>query len=105
MGNENGKQLANHVTALVPKMSGTLRKGNLRIACVGSVWKSWDFMKAGFQAQLHECGGLKRVTLVKLKVPMSVGACYMAAAKAVGADIQLKTAYEENCEQFYDIEF
>jgi len=59
-------------------------------------------MEKGFHDQLKGNSKLHKVTLVKLKVPMSVGACYMAAAKAA---IKLKTTYEENCEQFCQAQY
>jgi len=99
---ENGALLAKHVTALIPKMSPELLANGLRIVCVGSVWKSWHLMEKGFHDQLKGNSKLHKVTLVKLKVPMSVGACYMAAAKAA---IKLKTTYEENCEQFCQAQY
>lgn len=39
-----------HVKALIPKMEcGMLEKDKgLQILCVGSVWKSWEFLKDGF---------------------------------------------------------
>jgi len=98
---ENGRWLARHVVALIPKMSESLRQ-SLRVACVGSVWKSWHFMEPGFHAVLKSQSTLKRITLVKLRVPMSVGACYMAASKA---NISIKTTYEDNCQQFCDAEY
>ena len=97
---ENGRWLARHVQALMPKMSPELLDG-LHVACVGSVWKSWTLMEPGFHAQLKG-SALKRLTLVKLKVPMSVGACYMAAAKA---DVKIQTTYDKNCEQFCNVEY
>jgi len=106
---ENGRWLARHIVALIPKMSASVL-AHLRVACVGSVWKSWQFMESGFHQVLREAAAaasnenarLKRVTLLKLKVPMSVGACYMAAAKA---KIDIQTTYQDNCEVFCDTEY
>jgi len=92
---ENGSLLASHVAALVPKMSHQLVQSGIRIVCVGSVWKSWSLMERGFHSELKGKG--INVSMVKLKVPMSVGACYMAADKA---GVKIKTTYEDNFEQF-----
>ena len=45
-----GFDLGLHVKALIPKMEcGMLEKDKgLKILCVGSVWKSWEFLKDGF---------------------------------------------------------
>ena len=45
-----GFRLGLHVRALIPKMEcGMLEKDKgLKILCVGSVWKSWKFLKDGF---------------------------------------------------------
>ena len=92
---ENGRELARHILALVPKMAPSLLV-DLHVVCVGSVWKSWNLMQGGFHDELKG-NKVKQITLVKLKVPMSVGACYMAATKS---EIQLKTTYDENCQVF-----
>lgn len=45
-----GVGLGRHVKALIPKMECSMLKKDkgLKILCVGSVWKSWKFLKDGF---------------------------------------------------------
>ena len=46
---EAGRVLAQHVRAVEPKISQSLLEGagGLHVVCVGSVWKSWEFIKPG----------------------------------------------------------
>ena len=46
---EAGRVLAQHVIAVEPKISQSLLEGagGLHVVCVGSVWKSWEFIKPG----------------------------------------------------------
>ena len=85
-----GVQLGKHIKALIPKMDLELlnSEGGLKVVCVGSVWKSWDYLKVGFLAGLtpvtDEEKKLKEITLVKLRpeAKASQGACLWAAVKA-----------------------
>ena len=98
---ENGKWLAKHVVALCPKMSAKLLCNGLAIVCVGSVWKSWSLMQKGFMSELKEGarGHINRVRLIQLKVPMSIGACYLASDKA---QIKLAKTYSDNSIVFFE---
>ena len=98
---ENGKWLAKHVIALLPKMSSELLSNGLPIVTVGSVWKSWILMEKGFMEELREKskGQLKCISLIQLKVPMSVGACYLAAKEA---KIQINKRYNDNSTIFFE---
>lgn len=98
---ENGRWLARHVLALEPSMSPDLLSagGGLRVVCVGSVWKSWDLMERGFVDELEtKAKSIKEVALLKLTVPMSVGACYVAADRAGIANFA--KSFEENSVTF-----
>ena len=97
---ENGKWLAKHVVALSPKMSPELLANGLPIVCVGSVWKSWSLMENGFMDELRQNAqnGIKCVSLIQLKVPMSIGACYLASNKA---HININKTYDENTNIFF----
>jgi len=66
---ENGRWLAKHVIALIPKMSAELLSNGLPIVSVGSVWKSWTLMEKGFMEELrnNSKGQLKRISLIQLK--------------------------------------
>ena len=97
---ENGKWLAKHVVALCPKMSPELVSNGLPIVCVGSVWKSWALMEKGFMDELRENaqGHLKHLSLIQLKVPMSIGACYLASDRA---QIKIHKTYSDNSTVFF----
>jgi len=97
---ENGKWLAKHVVALCPKMSPELLSNGLPIVCVGSVWKSWALMEKGFMDELKENaqGHLKHLSLIQLKVPMSIGACYLASDRA---QIKIHKTYSDNSTVFF----
>ena len=92
---EAGKVLAMHISALSPKMADNLQS-SLSIVCIGSVWKSWNLLKEGFVKELSSnVPSIKSYSLLKLKVPMATGACYMAAQD------QIVRKYEENTEVFF----
>ena len=48
-----GKELAMLVTALADKAPAA-EDGHLPVLCIGSVWDSWDLLKAGFLSKLRE---------------------------------------------------
>lgn len=92
---EAGKVLARHIVALSPSMSSSLLE-SLSIVCIGSVWKSWTHLQPGFVKEMADSASkVKSFKLLKLKVPMATGACYMAAKDQMG-----KT-YEMNTEVFF----
>jgi len=97
---ENGRWLAKHVIALIPKMSAELLSNGLPIVSVGSVWKSWTLMEKGFMEELrnNSKGQLKCISLIQLKVPMSVGACYLAANEA---KLKINKRYDDNSTIFF----
>ncbi|XP_006560162.1 N-acetyl-D-glucosamine kinase isoform X2 [Apis mellifera] len=97
---ENGKYLAKHVIALAKKAHNDLKlaHGGLKIICVGSVWKSWNFMKDAFIDEIHESQVLDELTLIRLKVTSALGACYLAAEKI---NWIFTKSYEDNIETFY----
>ena len=99
--NENGQWLAKHVVALSPKMAPELLAKGMPIVCVGSVWNSWELMEKGFMEELKQGNSeykIKSISLLKLNVPMSVGACYLAADKA---NISIKKTYDANTILFF----
>ena len=69
-------------------------KSSLSVVCIGSVWKSWAHLQPGFVMEMKNTE-IQSYELLKLKVPMAVGACYLAA------DHTLKKKYKENTEQFF----
>ncbi|XP_034179447.1 N-acetylglucosamine kinase isoform X1 [Osmia lignaria lignaria] len=97
---ENGKFLAKHIVALSRKAHPDLKldKGGLKVVCVGSVWKSWEFMKNGFVDEIHESGTVDELSLLRLTASAALGACYLAAEKI---DWLFTKSYEKNIETFY----
>jgi len=109
-----GRELAQHVAAMVDDMSAALLSapGGLPVVCIGSVWKSWDLMKAGFVDELRKGAKGKvmmsplsscqralltpvcpfqigRIRLLRLTSPVARGAAFVGASKAaliVGGD-------------------
>lgn len=78
-----GVQLAKMVQSLYKKAEVSLLEapGGLPIVCSGSVWKSWDLVKPGFERQLHvnDRVKVKELSLIKLKTGHATGAAYLAA--------------------------
>ncbi|XP_076166153.1 N-acetylglucosamine kinase isoform X2 [Ptiloglossa arizonensis] len=96
---ENGTLLAKHVVALARKAHNDIKllDGGLNVICVGSVWKSWDFMKDAFLEEIHKSNAVDEISLLRLKVSSAIGACYLAAEKI---DWIFKKRYEDNVEKF-----
>ena len=57
-------------------------------------------MENGFMDELRQNAqnGIKCVSLIQLKVPMSIGACYLASNKA---HININKTYDENTNIFF----
>lgn len=103
---EAGEMLAKHVIAILPKTDASLfassTKG-LRVACVGSVWKSWKFLRPGFEKVLSSpltCRLVKdkfpemdkvSLTLVIVEDTSAVGAS-LYGARLSGFSLQLDHA-------------
>lgn len=79
-----GKALARNILALTPNIAPSLlaAAGGLQVVCVGSVWKSWDLLMAGFTQQMEKNEAIKSYTMVKLKIGMATGAAYLGAKEA-----------------------
>jgi N-acetylglucosamine kinase-like BadF-type ATPase len=91
--NQAGKVLAKHIVALSPSMSTSLHE-SLSVVCIGSVWRSWKHLEAGFLDAMAK-SGVKSFQLLKLKVPMATGACYLAANN------EMSKNYNQNTEMFF----
>jgi N-acetylglucosamine kinase len=82
-----GEELAKHILAVSKDIHPDLYDGplGLPIVCVGSVWKSWNFLRPGFESVLGLRNGqqckLKRFSLVRLTVSSAVGAALLGAKK------------------------
>ncbi|KAL7302026.1 hypothetical protein TKK_0005260 [Trichogramma kaykai] len=98
---EAGLMLAKHVNAITCKAHNDLKteKGGLKVICVGSVWKSWDYLKPGFIEELHKSGNVDELTLLRLTTSAALGACYIAADKLNCST--LHKTYKSNTEKFY----
>lgn len=94
-----GRLLARSILALLPNATPDLTKdGELRIACVGSVWNSWDLLREGFTAELDTTIIEYGISMGKLTETMALGACYLAA-DALKYD--LARDYSKNYEVFH----
>ncbi|KAK0097073.1 hypothetical protein PV326_003362 [Microctonus aethiopoides] len=98
---DSGRVLARHVLALYDKGDNDIKSadGGIKIICVGSVWKSWEYMKKGFVEEINNKGTVNELTLIRLKVPSAIGACYVAADK-LKLDGLVKP-YDKNSEVFF----
>lgn len=67
--------------------------------CVGSIWKSWIFLKPGFESEIHDCSDIEELTMYKLRTSSALGACYLAADKLNCENV--RRTYQENREPFY----
>ncbi|XP_017780828.1 PREDICTED: N-acetyl-D-glucosamine kinase [Nicrophorus vespilloides] len=95
-----GVHLAKGITAVASNAAKELkeREGGLQILCVGSVWYSWELLKDGFLEQLERQTVVEKLSLLKIKTTIAVGAAYMASDR-LGLD--LKKHYDDNYETFY----
>lgn len=110
-----GAVLGNHVKACIPNMDETLiqesKNAGLKIICVGSVWKSWEFMKDGFLAGLRpltdEEKSLRKVCLLTLKetAKASVGAAAWASKKSDDGSGVLNLDYSKTSDVIFQYEF
>lgn len=104
---EAGKVLAKHILAVEPSIQESLLtgKGGLHVVTVGSVWKSWKFLKPGFIEVMKAERSNRRIheiTLLTLKKPASVGAASLGARAAKAT---LPMDYEANAEVFFHEKF
>lgn len=85
-----GKQLGRHVQGVL-RLSRSYAGGVLTIVCTGSVFKSFDLLKAGFLEGILPVYGndvkIEAFNLVKLRESAAVGATYLGA-KSVGVHIE-----------------
>ncbi|XP_017752813.1 PREDICTED: N-acetyl-D-glucosamine kinase isoform X2 [Eufriesea mexicana] len=97
---ENARHLAKRIIVLSKKTHNDIKlvHGGLKIVCIGSVWKSWDFMKDAFLDKIHESRTLDELTLIRLITSSAIGACYLAAEKI---NWLFTKPYENNIEIFH----
>lgn len=98
---DTGKILAKHVEAVYKKAHNDLKlaEGGLKVVCVGSVWKSWKFMKKGFIEEIHKEQIIDELTLLLLTTSSAWGACYLAAEKIDCSSV--RKIYENNADVIY----
>lgn len=96
---EAGRVLAHHIIAIQRSMTPEMisQKGGPVVICVGSVWKSWGFMKESFVTVLQKISKLKEVTLVRPKVTSAFGAARLAVR---AAELSLCMDLDKNYELF-----
>lgn len=97
---EAGRFLAKHIIALSKKAHNDLKlaHGGLKVICVGSVWKSWKFMKNGFVNEIHDGRVVDELSLLYLTTTSAFGACYLAAEKI---NYPFVKPYDSNVEIFF----
>lgn len=66
--------------------------------CVGSVWKSWKFMKKGFVDEIRDSHIVDELSLLRLTTTSALGACYLAAEKI---NCLFVKPYDSNVETFF----
>lgn len=97
---EAGQLLAKHINAVSKKAHNDLKlaQGGLKVICVGSVWKSWKYMKNGFVNEIHDRHVVDELSLLRLTTSSALGACYLAAEKI---NCQFVKPYDSNVEIFF----
>ncbi|KAL2725081.1 N-acetyl-D-glucosamine kinase isoform X2 [Vespula squamosa] len=97
---ETGRLLARHIVALSKKAHNDLKlcHGGLQIICVGSVWKSWKFMKEGFMDEIHSGLVVDELSLLNLTATSALGSAYLAAEKI---DCPFVKSYDQNVQVFF----
>ncbi|XP_075986885.1 uncharacterized protein LOC142983748 [Anticarsia gemmatalis] len=70
-----GATLAAHAAALASRSTSK----QIRVVCVGSVWKSWDILKPGVLKELARRQVKTELELVRLRVSSAMGAAWLAA--------------------------
>jgi len=95
-----GAMLAKHLIALAPKVNRSMfeDEGGLKVVCVGSVWKSWTFLKQEFLKTLQTCEEISELTLVELCVGSATGAAYLGGQ---AAEHYIPRDYSKNVKAFY----
>jgi N-acetylglucosamine kinase len=97
---EAGRDLAKGITAVASKAAAELanQDGGLHVVCVGSVWLSWDLLQCGFISWLQKNSQIDKLSLMRLKTEMGVGAALMAADRL---NLRLDRDYSKNYDVFY----
>ncbi|XP_014610703.1 PREDICTED: N-acetyl-D-glucosamine kinase [Polistes canadensis] len=97
---ETGRLLARHVVALSKKAHNDLKlsDGGLKVICVGSVWKSWKFMKEGFIDEIHSGLIIDELSLLNLTATSALGSSYLAAEQM---NCPFVKPYNENVQVFF----
>ncbi|XP_044755629.1 N-acetyl-D-glucosamine kinase isoform X2 [Coccinella septempunctata] len=100
---EAGRYIAKSISAVYPKASPELtdRVEGLQVACVGSVWLSWCFLKEGFVRHIENNTDIDKLLLIRVISPGGLGAAYMACDKL---KIDVSRNYEENYEILFRYE-
>ena len=110
-----GIVLGKHVKALIPTMENELllesNASGLKIICVGSVWKSWEFLREGFLEGIRpitdEEKTLKKICLLRLKesAKASLGAAAWASKKSGDRQAMIHLDYSNMSDVFFQYEF
>ncbi|XP_075890216.1 N-acetyl-D-glucosamine kinase [Nelusetta ayraudi] len=108
---QTGRILAKHVEAVLPSAEESLLRSErgLPVLCEGSVWKSWELLKAGFTEVLEELASSPRFrgrflgySLMFLQQSSALGGACIGA-KGIGAAIKMN--FKDNVKVFYQHTF
>ncbi|KAL3270367.1 hypothetical protein HHI36_009413 [Cryptolaemus montrouzieri] len=94
---EAGTCIAKSIAAVYPKAFTELteKEDGLKVACVGSVWLSWNLLRDGFIAYIENKTNIQKLLLVRLVSPGGLGAAYFACDKL---NVDVPRNYEKNYE-------
>ncbi|KAH8306407.1 hypothetical protein KR018_010749, partial [Drosophila ironensis] len=91
---EAGVHLARMILALLPSVSKDLvKRGDLNVVCVGSVWTSWKLLQDSFIAELSKTTIAFNLKMVRITKSSAYGACYLGSDSA---DFHTPRNYEDN---------
>ncbi|XP_065213160.1 N-acetyl-D-glucosamine kinase-like isoform X1 [Planococcus citri] len=99
----SGAYLAKYIQAVYNQADECLKthSDGLKIVCVGSVWKSWDLLRKGFEEQLEnetEFAIVDRISLMFMKKSCAIGAACLGA-RVIG--VELCSSFDDNYSIFY----
>ncbi|XP_048777730.1 N-acetyl-D-glucosamine kinase-like [Ostrea edulis] len=102
-----GEILAEHILGVGPHVAEELLNtpSGLQVVTVGSVWKSWDFMKEGFVNVLKDRAKnprISKICLLELKESAAIGAASLGA-KSIKQTLPID--YLHNASMYFQSEF
>lgn len=94
---EAGRNLGRMAQALLERAGPEMTSQDwVDVVCVGSVWKSWNLLRDGFE----DVDSGVELRLVRLRQTMALGAMYLACDNVSGG---IQRDYEQNVTEFYRV--